>query len=232
VQTVPDLVAALIPLGDPYPSVIQPIMRPDGTLLQASTGEVYVMQNGMRRWIPNWSTFIANGYRSSDVQAISDPELNAIPLGIPLPLVPRLFADSGWVDLGSNKHMQTHAGLLTESGHLEASTRTQTGTWFGGYHGGAYIILGDADNIAIGESSMHRYGVDGTVFGQSDRTDAWSEEFDPAVTRRTISMTVFQTWAPDDFLTTLARIRDIVGSVAGIVQQAAPIAKAITSVTG
>jgi hypothetical protein len=232
VQVLPDVVVSLIPLGEPYPSILARDWV-DGSLLQGSSQPaIYVMQAGRRRLIPNWATFVANGYSPQSVQVISDAELNAIPLGEPLPLVPRLFVDTGFVHLGANHWMQTRAGLLTESGHIDASTRTATFTWFGGYHGGTKLLLADGDDIVIGETALHRFGVDGTWIGQSDRSDYWSEEVDSTVTRRTTSMTAFLTWAPNDFDTQMATLAGHITSLGEVIAAVAPIATSVKTITG
>jgi putative redox protein len=79
VQTIPDIVWNAIPAGALLPS------RADGTLLTGSATAVYVMASGQRRWIPDPATFAALGYSWADVQHVMDGDLNAIPLGAPIP---------------------------------------------------------------------------------------------------------------------------------------------------
>ncbi len=43
------------------------------------------MNNGKRRGINNWETFIALNYTMVDVRVISDEELESIPLGRDIP---------------------------------------------------------------------------------------------------------------------------------------------------
>jgi hypothetical protein len=128
--------------------------------------------------------------------------------------------------------MQTRAGLLTETGHVDASTRTATFTWFGGYHGGTKLLLADGDDIVIGESSLHRFGVDGTWIGTSDRSDYWSEDLDVAVSRRATSMTAFLTSSPNDFDTQMALLAGHVRSLGEVVAAVAPIATSVKTITG
>ena len=61
--------------------------RQDGALVTGSGPEVYIIQAGQRRWIPNPETFNALGLNWNAIQRISDADLNAIPLGQPLPSV-------------------------------------------------------------------------------------------------------------------------------------------------
>lgn len=76
VVTIADSEWSAIPSGPPYPS------RTDGTLLQGSGPQIYVMQNAQRHWIPDPATFTASGYQWSAVNHIADADLTAIPLGV------------------------------------------------------------------------------------------------------------------------------------------------------
>ena len=63
VNTVPPTAVDAIPLGDPIPSVLSGQKWPDGALLITPTApQVYVMQGGQRRWIPDPPTFVESGY--------------------------------------------------------------------------------------------------------------------------------------------------------------------------
>ena len=54
----------------------------DGTLLRARNQEkVYVLENGLRRWIVNPDVFNGLGYKWSNVQVVSEDVVNAYPLG-------------------------------------------------------------------------------------------------------------------------------------------------------
>jgi len=79
VQTISDSEWNLTPKGTPYPS------RADGTLLQGSGPQVYVMTSCQRHWIPDPDTFNALGYNWNAIQHIADADLTAIPEGAPLP---------------------------------------------------------------------------------------------------------------------------------------------------
>jgi len=81
IQTIADSVWNLIPQGAAYPS------RADGTLLQGSNPQVYVMAGCQRHLIPDPETFTAGGYNWSAVHRITDADLTAIPEGAQLPSV-------------------------------------------------------------------------------------------------------------------------------------------------
>ena len=79
VKTISDSEWSQIPKGAPYPS------RADGTLLQGSGPQVYVMTTCQRHWIPDPDTFNALGYNWSAIQRVADTDLTAIPVGAQLP---------------------------------------------------------------------------------------------------------------------------------------------------
>ncbi|NJM59204.1 MAG: M23 family metallopeptidase [Oscillatoriales cyanobacterium RU_3_3] len=79
VQSISDDHLNGIGLGVSLPS------RKNGALVHGSDGKVYLMENGQRRHIPNPETFNAMGLNWGAIQYVSDSDLNAIPLGNPLP---------------------------------------------------------------------------------------------------------------------------------------------------
>src|SRR5215208_876917 len=93
-------------------------------------------------------------------------------------------------DLGAGHFMETDATLHTERAHLDATTTTQTVTWMGGFTGGVSILFFDANEVAIGQSWQHTFGVDGSWFGNKKRTDYWAEDIDPGVAGRTTRMLI------------------------------------------
>ena len=81
IQNIGDGDLSDIPLGFPLPS------RKNGALVQGSGPEVYWMENGYRRHVPNTETFNAMGLDWNAIQRISDTDLNDIPEGAALPPV-------------------------------------------------------------------------------------------------------------------------------------------------
>jgi hypothetical protein len=66
--------------GDRMPS------RKNGALVQESgKPEIYVMENGLRRWIPDIETSRELGLNSGSVQSISSSDMSAIPKGADIP---------------------------------------------------------------------------------------------------------------------------------------------------
>src|SRR5690349_24817056 len=94
--------------------------------------------------------------------------------------------------------MWTDARLLGDQGLLVAKTRTQSTVLLGGFHGAAQVVLLDANQkvLAGGISEMQTFGVDGRLIGVSDRTDVWTYQFDPQVSRQAVSLGVLHTWNP------------------------------------
>ena len=72
-------------------------------------------------------------------------------------------------------------------------------------------MMGDADGVAIGSTTMHSFGVDGTRIGTSDRTENWTEYVDPAIANRTASLTVTHAWVPKVEMEEMVRISIEVG---------------------
>jgi hypothetical protein len=227
------------PIGDNYPSVIDHAKHyPDGNLLTAAPQpNIYVMEDGKRRWITDPATFDAHGFRWEDVRHLSEVEINAIPLGAPLsgggPALPNLVAfDTGSTFLGAGHYMSTKGALARQTGRCAGSTRTRSVTWFGGFHGAVYVILTDANDVPVkgGQSGQHRYGVDGTMIGQSDRTDSW--EFDVSTTEaeRVRYAHTYHTWAPDDFATVIGKWQTAGKSVAELATTVGGIAKVVTAI--
>src|SRR5947199_5373759 len=79
IHTISDSEWNQIPKGAPYPS------RADGTLLQGSGPQVYVMAGCQRHWIPDPDTFNAHGYHWDAIQHVSDTDLTAIAEGVQIP---------------------------------------------------------------------------------------------------------------------------------------------------
>jgi len=127
-------------------------------------------------------------------------------------------------DLGANHYMATR-GVLTGGGHIDATTRTRTLTWLGGFRGGVQILVNDANDIIIGATQIHTFGVDGTAIGRSDRTDYWSEDLDPQLAARTTGIHVLHFWSPS-----YQAPANIIGGVSDAVQRGLPAAQAIANI--
>lgn len=61
---------------------------PDGTLVKgARDREIFLVQNGMRRGIPSWDTFVNMKFSLSQVKIMPNEDVFRIPLGEPMPLI-------------------------------------------------------------------------------------------------------------------------------------------------
>jgi len=58
---------------------------PDGTLIKGSGPDIYLIQNGVKRLIPNMETFNAMGFNWNNIINVDDQGLGNIPIGIPIP---------------------------------------------------------------------------------------------------------------------------------------------------
>jgi hypothetical protein len=81
------------PIGQTYTSVLLVVnSHPNGTLVITDHNpKVYLLENGMRRWILNEQVFWSHGYDFSELVVISDEELNCYPEG-------EMIAQIGLVD--------------------------------------------------------------------------------------------------------------------------------------
>ena len=58
---------------------------PDGTLIKGSGPDIYLIQNGVKRLIPDTETFNAMGLNWNNVTNVDNQKLGNIPMGIPVP---------------------------------------------------------------------------------------------------------------------------------------------------
>lgn len=56
----------------------------DGTILKGSGRDIYVVEGGRRRWVACCIAFEAKGYDWNNLIFISDKDLDAIPMGVPI----------------------------------------------------------------------------------------------------------------------------------------------------
>lgn len=98
----------------------------------------------------------------------------------------------------SPRYMHSH-GDLHDDGTLQVSTHTWTDILMAGFHGSVNATLYDANNVCIGKTDVHTFGVDGKWIGQHDRTDPWSFKFDPGVAAQAKSMKFTNSWNPQWF---------------------------------
>lgn len=100
---------------------------------------------------------------------------------------------------------------VTSDGAIEAVTETINYAVLWGYRGGVAIFFSDANENTIQNVSFTRtFGVDGTAFGRSRRTDPWMESVSPEIVSRIERIHIFH-FAPDNFAADFARFTGIIG---------------------
>ncbi len=70
---------------------------------------------------------------------------------------------------------------LDSNGNLNAITKTWTTVRLSGFTGGVSIVFVDASGSAVWSTEQQRYGVDGTVIGNSKRTESWQAKVPPEI---------------------------------------------------
>jgi hypothetical protein len=104
---------------------------------------------------------------------------------------------SGHVRKQESGHIQEAWSRLDKaSSSLTQVTHTQSYTWFGGFRGGSLTILKDKTGEPIWVTQLQRYGVNGTVFGNSDRWDVYTESIPAGIVASTVSIEPQVVWAP------------------------------------
>lgn len=98
-------------------------------------------------------------------------------------VVASTYPDPTHKDLGDRHYMTTHADLY-DNGGIAAWTETKSETWFGGYIGTVVVLAYDSNGQFIGATEQQRFGVNGTAWGQSRRTDVWHHTWDPTFAQR------------------------------------------------
>lgn len=188
VKTIPDSVWQQIPAGRAYPS------RANGTLLQGSSSAVYVMNGCLRHWIPDAATFDADGYKWSDVQHIADADLQAIPLGAPIPKVQDILTTNRYQQVGQGLFMQTNVRVVKHSGLISATTHTWDTNAFWSFIGGVQVWLLDRNGKIIATTQPRTFAVTSPNknAARSDRTDRWSARVDPSIAAQATQVQIVQ----------------------------------------
>lgn len=130
---------------------------------------------------------------------------------MPAPLSKHHYSDK--TELGAGRQMWSDVAL-SSNGLLTGTTRTRAYTWFGGWTGGVYVIVVDPWNVTLDVTKPIRsFGVNGTAFGGSDRTDVWSYQFSQDVADNAANLRVVHMYTPTS--KTAKWIKDTVEQAAG-----------------
>lgn len=210
----------------------------DGAVVTSQEdGTTYVAQQGRLQQVLDPHTVLRSGFDPDTTQRLTLPSADiAQHLQSDQPMafmgqsaVAAKNFDSGDVFLGSGHYMRTW-GQVDAMGRVAATTRIRTITWFGGYHGGVHVIFANSDDAPVYTSQDHRYGVDGTWVGTSDRTEAWFEQMDASRYGDIHRIYIFQSWQPDSFQTILDKWVAAGKSVASLAGSVGDIAKVVAAV--
>ncbi len=199
-------------------------MLSDGDLIQAvGRTEIYVIENGKRRLIPDVETFYDWDFAPGAVRAMREADLNAISLGDPLPHSERFEFDSPNDHLGSNHWLQTKGTMSTRTGEIKARTHIWTGTEFGGFHGSVKLLFSDTRGMPTGSTqNEHRFAVDGksTPFGSGpDHVIDWNENIDLSIVQRTKTVQILHYWSPNSIEYNIRRAINIMLPIAEVIKE-------------
>lgn len=183
--------------GGTVPTVIPPRHVDDGSIVVVGD-ETFLMEQGALRPVKSEAAAVGLAQPDRPVSFLSVEEARSLPVGEVF-AAPAENIDTGLVYtfLGSGHQMWTRAILDRGTNRLQAQTRTRCYTWFGGFTGGVQITANEANGMIAWTSPARRFGVDGTMIGRSDRTDAWLEQIPPEIVAKTASLTIFHFWSPD-----------------------------------
>lgn len=77
--------SAISPSAGPTQFQPQPFFFPDGTIIKGSGPDIYLIENGVRRLIPDMETFNAMGLNLNNVISVEDQSFRGIAMGTPFP---------------------------------------------------------------------------------------------------------------------------------------------------
>ncbi|MPZ06051.1 MAG: hypothetical protein GEU26_06470 [Nitrososphaeraceae archaeon] len=167
-----------------------------------------------------------------DFPLLTDDEFNSLKIE-DAPLQLKGYEDSlvgFYADtfLGAGHWMETRGGLNQATGILTGWTKTQTVTWFGGYHGSVRLVL-SKNGAVLWVSPKVRYGIDGTAFGSGIRYDNWTFQVPRDIAAIADRVDIIHSWDPDGLQ---SRINNLISWGTKILQWAAALAQIAVMVVG
>ena len=201
----------------------------DGDLIALATDPgIYVIKDGKKCRIPDMSTFYDNDFNPAAIRYLSEDEFFSIPAGPTLPRSKR-FPINQDDFMGAGHYMSTHGAMSTKTGKIKATTMVKTVTNLGGFHGAVIIAFADGENIALGQTQSHIWGVDGTWIGRSERHEYWEEDIDKDIVDRCSYIYIFHTWLPNEvrnriqqFVDDVKPLTELIGAIANICRSNGP----------
>lgn len=131
---------------------------------------------------------------------------------------------------GCGGHMDTTV-TIDAQGHMNAVTHIWEDTDLRGFHGGAVVVLLDANNKPLWASPTEVLGVDGRWVGVSDRTVGWTATVPTSVLPPARGIAIYQAWDPTNIAGViqqwLTAINTDAALVAGIVKSIVTIYEAV-----
>ncbi|MBA3921069.1 MAG: hypothetical protein H0X31_04895 [Nostocaceae cyanobacterium] len=85
---------------------------------------------------------------------------------------------------------------LDSNGNLNARTKTWTDVKLKGFTGGVLIAFTDTSGSVIWSTEQQRYGVDGKLIGNSNRTENWQAKVPPNTLSRIGGYAILQEYTP------------------------------------
>jgi len=133
-----------LPDGDlPYPPHLPqdtPAI-PNGTVVRADgSPDVYVIQSGTRRHVPDTQTLYLEGYTNASVQTVTQAKLQQVPAGQAVTPFPYAVASGEYRSSGGGHIAKCHASLNLTTGQITGTVTTTNYVMFTGYHSGTLVI--------------------------------------------------------------------------------------------
>ncbi|TDG28115.1 hypothetical protein E2C05_21280 [Paracraurococcus ruber] len=225
VRNVADAELNALPLGAPVGTI------PDGTLFKGSGPEVYVIQGGQRRHVPNPQVLETLGGWAK-VSLILDGNLNAIPKGAPLPTQGPVSIGpvevSKQEEVGSNKTMRTRA-VLYRNGHMDIDVYTESRHLTEGLRGHLYITCIDDQGRAHWVTDEFVCTTRGSVpdlFTPSKGTNAFSVNLPEPVGRLTARLEIHHSTGP--LGDALAGVKNFIAGTKDVYDEIKPFLEKLT----
>lgn len=210
----PDLPRPKLPGGDrpgghlPDHTPSGPI--PNGAVVRAEgTSEVYVIQSGARRLVPNTQTLYLEGYTNASVATVPAATLQSVPTGPAVTPFPYAVATGEYRSSGGGHIASCHASLNLQTGDITGTVTTTNYVMFTGYHGGTLVIPRNiaGDPVTASLHPVFRFGVDMCGFGDPQtRTDVIGFSIGAAAAKQVCSLDVIITDSPDNLSAVLAKL--------------------------
>ncbi|HET8615619.1 MAG TPA: hypothetical protein VFL94_08860 [Actinomycetales bacterium] len=200
-----------LPGGEDNPQIANgSVVRADGS------SDIYVIQSGTRRHIPDVQTLYLEGYTNASVQTVSQQRLESVPTGQAVQPFPYAVAKGEYRSSGGGHIASCHASLNLNTGDVTGTVTTTNYVMFTGYHSGTLVIPRNVagDPVTAALHPQFRFGVGMCGFGDPQtRTDVIGFSIGASLAKEVCSLDVIITESPDDLDEVLAKLGKIGQSV-------------------